>query len=169
MQRFEAPWGRTLKIVTGLATAVCFAITLSLWEIIAQEGPRSIHFWGGLLPVILVGIAALFAIKGYAVDDASLLVQRLLWRTRISLDDLERVEVRPGELGHSIRLFGNGGLFSFSGLYRDSNLGRYRAFVTDWDRTVVLHFSTRCLVVSPANPERFVDALRLARPHLASS
>ncbi|MFE8070911.1 PH domain-containing protein [Marinobacteraceae bacterium S3BR75-40.1] len=169
MQRFDAPWGRTLKIVSGLATAVCLGITLSLWEIIATEGPESMHFWGGLLPVLLVAMAGLFTIRGYGVDDAQLLVRRLFWQTRLSLGDLEKVEVCPGELRQSLRLFGNGGLFSFSGLFRHKKLGRFRAFVTDWDRTVVLHFPDRRLVVSPANPERFVDALRLAHPHLITS
>ena len=56
----------------------------------------------------------------------------------------------------STRTFGNGGLFSFTGFFRNKALGAYRAFVTDPHQTVVLHFPTRTVVVSPSAPEQFV-------------
>jgi len=59
----------------------------------------------------------------------------------------------------SIRLFGNGGLFSFSGFFRNQALGIYRAYVTDPALTVVLVFAERTLVISPVQPEAFVKRL----------
>ena len=56
----------------------------------------------------------------------------------------------------SLRLFGNGGIFSITGLFRNRALGNYRAFVTDLKRTVVLRFPERIIVVSPECPEKFV-------------
>lgn len=66
----------------------------------------------------------------------------------------------------SVRTFGNGGLFSFSGWYYNTLLGAYRAFVTDPNQTVVLHLGGRSVVVSPAKPEEFVREI-LASTHLA--
>jgi len=54
---------------------------------------------------------------------------------------------------------GNGGFFSFTGLFYNRKLGFHRAFVTDHIRTVVLRFPHRTVVVSPADPEAFVRDL----------
>jgi hypothetical protein len=59
----------------------------------------------------------------------------------------------------SFRLFGNGGMFSFTGWYRNRALGTYRAFVTDLKQTVVLRFEKKTIVLSPENPERFVSEI----------
>ena len=67
-----------------------------------------------------------------------------------------------GDARRSIRTFGNGGLYSFTGWFRNTALGAYRAFVTDPHRTVVLHFPTRTVVVSPSAPEDFVHVIRAA-------
>ncbi len=55
-----------------------------------------------------------------------------------------------------LRTCGNGGMFSFTGWYWSRPLGHFRAFVTDLNRTVVLRFADRTLVVSPEHPEEFV-------------
>ncbi len=65
----------------------------------------------------------------------------------------------PDALRGSIRLFGNGGMFSFTGLFRSPKLGRYRAYVTDPARTVTLRFADRVVVVSPSDPAAFVRDL----------
>jgi hypothetical protein len=64
----------------------------------------------------------------------------------------------------SSRLFGNGGLFSFTGLYRNRSFGRYRAFVTDPARSVALFLPNRVVVVSPADAEGFVRSIHAQFP-----
>ncbi len=71
--------------------------------------------------------------------------------------------VEPDALRGSLRIFGNGGGFSFSGFYYSKRLGSFRAFVTDRRRTVVLRYANRRVVLSPATPEDFVQDLALAR------
>ena len=56
-------------------------------------------------------------------------------------------------------LAGNGGLFSFSGWYCNKALGTYRAWVTDPGKTVVLRYGVKTVVVSPSEPEAFVEAV----------
>jgi len=160
LSRFEAPWGRTLKLVSALAVAVCFGITASLGPVISSAGPASIHFWGGLLPVIILALAALFTVRGYRICGDSLQVERLFWRTCVRLEGLEEAHPTRVALNRSVRLFGNSGLFGFTGLFRHPELGVFRAFVTDWEHALVLRWPDRLLVVSPDEPEAFMDALR---------
>ena len=115
--------------------------------------------WLAALPLLTLPGAALFVIRGYALEAGHLAIRRLLWTTRLPLAGLQAVEVLPGAMRGSLRLFGNGGLFSFTGLYRSRPLGNYRAFVTDLNRTVVLRFVNRTVVVSPGDPGAFAAGL----------
>ena len=112
--------------------------------------------WIALLPLAILCGGILFTIRGYTVGPDAILIHRLLWTTRLPLAALQSAQFEPNAMKSSLRTFGNGGLFSFTGYFRNSSLGTYRAFVTDPHRTVVLHFSARTVVVSPSAPEDFV-------------
>lgn len=107
---------------------------------------------------IFVG-SAVFAIRGYTVTVDAILVHRLFWTTRLPLAGLASAKVEPDAMRGSIRTFGNGGVFSFTGFYYRRALGNYRAFVTDPHRTVVLRFPKRTVVLSPVAPEEFVHEI----------
>ena len=89
-------------------------------------------------------------------------MHRLLWNTRLSLDGLKSAQFELGAMRWGIRC-GNGGFFSFTGLFYNHKLGFHRAFVTNHIRTVVLRFAKRTVVVSPADPEVFVRDLAACR------
>ena len=65
----------------------------------------------------------------------------------------------PSAMCGSVRTCGNGGLFSFTGWYWNRKIGKYRAFITDPAKAVVLVFANRRIVVTPDRPEDFVRAL----------
>jgi hypothetical protein len=69
----------------------------------------------------------------------------------------------PFAMRRSLRSFGNGGLFCFAGLFRNKQLGPYRAFATNPAPTVVLRFARHVIVITPENPEEFVGALEAMR------
>ncbi len=154
MKKYTAPWSTSLIVVSSLATLICVGVAIS----VAWSG----RAWIALLPLGIIGGGILFTIRGYTVTPDTLLIHRLLWRTRLPLAGLHSAQVEPEAMRRSIRTFGNGGLYSFTGWFRNTALGAYRAFVTDPHRTVVLHFPTRTVVVSPSAPEDFVDVIRAA-------
>ena len=65
-------------------------------------------------------------------------------------------------MARSLRTWGNGGMFSFTGHFVNHPLGRYRAFVTDPARTVVLALPEGVVVVSPDRPDEFIAAVTAA-------
>ncbi len=154
MKKYTAPWSTSLIVVSAVATLICVGAAISVaW------GGRP---WIALLPLAIVCGGILFTIRGYTVTPDALLVHRLFWTTRLPLSGLHSAQVEPEIMRRSIRMFGNGGLFSFTGWFRNTALGSYRAFVTDPHRTVVLHFTGRTVVVSPSAPEDFVHDIRTA-------
>ena len=149
---FKAPWGKPLRWMSAFSVAVVLAVTVPLFIAIKSEADRWVAAW----VVALLPVAALFTIRNYAIEPNVLAIRRLLWTTRLPLSGLQSAAAVPGVMRGSLRLLGNGGMFSITGLYRNRALGNYRAFVTDQAKTVVLRFSKRTVVVSPEDPERFV-------------
>jgi len=152
MKNYKAPWSMSLIVISTLATILCVGISTGmLWK------PGGLLRVVTVLPLAILFGSALFTIRGYTITSDAILVQRLFWTTRLPLAGLQSAQFEPSAMRSSLRTFGNGGLFSFTGFFRNKELGTYRAFVTDPNRTVVLRFSNRTVVVSPAAPEEFVQ------------
>jgi hypothetical protein len=152
---FKAPWSRLLIVLTTLLTLFLLWISCLGYFINNPVNP----FLAYLPLPILIG-ALLFTIRGYCLTPKLLLIKRLFWHTRIDLHTLQSVEINPEATKGSIRLFGNGGLYSISGLFRNKTLGKYRAFITDPKKSVVLKFPMRTIVMSPDNPELFCQQIK---------
>ena len=164
MKHYEAPWSTSLIVMSVVTTVVCLGATAGAWLSLAAKhapGPLSCV---SLLPLVILFVAALFTIRGYSITSELILVHRLLWDTKLPRIGLESARVEPKAMRGSIRTFGNGGAFSFTGFYYNKRLGSYRAYVTDPRRPVVLRYANRRIVLSPAAPDDFVHDLALARP-----
>jgi hypothetical protein len=153
--QFKAPWGKTLRWVSAFCCLLILAAFLPSWLKLKLEELR----WLAVLPALILPGAALFIVRSYEIEPNVLVIRRLLWTTRLSLSGLQSAAVVPDAMRGSLRLCGNGGMFSITGLYRNRALGNYRAFVTDLKRTVVLRFAKKTIVISPENPERFVSEI----------
>ena len=157
---FDAPWSRLLTIMTIFATVICLVAGYVAWTSSMRGGPDAVPWWIALLPFVLIVGAVLFTIRGYTLERDSILVHRLLWATRVSRIGLKSAVHDPALLSGGIRLFGNGGFFSFSGWFRNKHLGTYRAFITDPARAVILRYADdKVIVMSPSDPERFISAV----------
>lgn len=147
-------------LVSAFSTLVLIGVAIAVF-VAAQF--RGLEMLFGLGPLLLLLVCLPFTVTGYRLESGRLFVQRLLWATEVPLDGLQSVEAVPNAMRGSLRSMGNGGLFSITGWYFSKALGKYRAWVTDLPRTVVLRFEGRSVVVSPENPEAFAADLRHAR------
>ena len=147
-----------MKTVSWLSTGLLLAIGLIPW-LTGMHLPAFLHWGIILLPVIILLVCACFTVRGYTLGTDAILIQRLFWSTRLPRAGLQAARFEPGVMRSSLRTCDNGGLFSFSGYYRNQRLGSYRAWVTDLSRTVVLHYDDRTAVISPESPEDFVREL----------
>lgn len=159
LKEFSAPWSRPLAFITLLTSVILLGIGTILWLKAPENPPLMYQLSIWMCPAILL-LSALFAVRGYCVQGRDLWILRPGWKTRISLEGLKSVSSEPNATRGSIRLFGNGGLFAFIGLFRNQPLGRYRAFATDMSRTVIIQLPARTIVVTPDRPERFVETLK---------
>jgi Bacterial PH domain len=158
MRTYQAPWGRALIVISALLVVLSI-VNVVVFRFLLPEQPAGMVLlaqWA--LPVIVLGCLP-FMIRSYAITKDAILIRRLFWTTRLDRGGLKSAEAMPKVMSKSLRTCGNGGGFSFTGWYWSKPLGFYRAFVTDLNRTVVLRFEKRTVVVSPGEPENFVAEL----------
>lgn len=157
MKTYQAPWGRILIVISSLLIVLSVGLPLFLGCV----SPGTLRFAQWAFPVFVLACLP-FMIRGYGITEDAILIRRLFWTTRLDRAGLVSAEVVPKAMKGSLRTCGNGGGFSFTGWYWSRSLGCYRAFVTDLNRTVVLRFQNRTVVVSPGEPENFVTELNFA-------
>lgn len=151
---FLAPWSPFLFWISwGVSVGFLVAIFFS-WS----KGGTAAWLITVILLLTLL-ITALFTVKGYRLQGQALLIQRLFWQTKIDLRKLQSARVEPQAFRKSIKTCGNGGLFSFSGYYWSKSLGKFKCYVTDMKRSVILEIDSKKIVISPDSPEGFVRAL----------
>jgi hypothetical protein len=162
MKHYEAPWSTSLILMSVFTSMICLGVSAGVWWSAVANHQAAPVRWAALLPLAVLFCTALFTIRGYAITSDAILVDRLLWSTALPRLGLESAQVESDAMRGSIRTFGNGGAFSFSGFYYNKRLGSYRAYVTAPSRAVVLRYTNRRVVLSPAVPEDFVQDLALA-------
>ncbi len=156
---FIAPWGTLLKVISFLGTLLLVGIFGGML-LSGRAGTFITIVLYSLIPLLTLFISLLFTVRGYSLSGNSFRIRRLLWYTDIDISMLKSVEFDPHAMTGSLRTFGNGGLFSFSGSYKSGKLGPFKAYVTDFKNCVIVKTAGLTLVVSPENPELFVEILR---------
>ena len=146
-------------VASIFATLVCLGVSYAMWTLPMDTSLGQLRFWLAVLPLAVILLCALFTVRGYSIVSNYLVIDRLFWKTNVSLRELRSVKFDPTATHRSIRTFGNGGFFSFTGYFRNKELGSYRAFMTDRRRAVVLRFPSSVIVVSPDRPEDFVNTI----------
>jgi hypothetical protein len=156
---FRAPWSSTVRAVTVLSLAVLSVPVLIAIFVATQPSLPAVLLLMGMPPLL---VAATFAarVRGYTLAEDAIIVRRGLWNKRLPLDGLRSVTGDVEAMSGSIRLFGNGGMFSITGRFWNRKLGWYRAFATDPSRAVVLRYPKRTIVITPHDPQHFIMRAR---------
>ncbi len=115
-----------------------------------------------IMYVCIVLICALFGVFGYHIKDDELRIIRLGWVKTIKFTDIKKVEFKPNAMKRSIRTWGIGGAFGYIGYFSNRILGKYKAFATNTNNTVLIYLKHNDYihVVTPDNPKDFIECLK---------
>jgi hypothetical protein len=152
--RFSCSYDSMAKAVS-LVVAVILAVVAILTRNVLVAG----------LGTALVLLTFAWAPRGYTVAGQILTVHRLAGNVRIPLQEIR--ELRPGaadDFQGVIRLFGNGGLFGYYGLFQTTKLGKCTWYVTDRNKTVVIVTGAKTIIISPDDVDGFLAAVRASVP-----
>jgi hypothetical protein len=117
-----APLDRAARWVTVLIVIMAFAFPLL----------PGMPIYGAILMPVVLFATWLFSVKGYTLMNENLTVHRPLWDTEIVLPP-DAVFRREPEITKGLgKTTGNGGVFGYTGRFRNKGLGGFRAFATNW-------------------------------------
>jgi len=157
--QFGALWEKRLSTISSLATLILVLVVLETIAKASRLDTGMIAFRIGL--VIFIGIVSvLFLIRGYSVTNDAVQILHFGWATSLKIKDLTEVEKVPFEAMNGIGLFGIWGIFSFTGIARNSTYGIHRRYLTNRFHAVALKFGSKTIVVSPDDPGKFINLLR---------
>ncbi len=174
MRQYPMSLPGRLWVLSGAIVLLLCSVPLLSWSIIpgvAIGGPRGLGGpeselarLGSLLLPLLALLSWAFAPRAVEIEGGELRVLRRGWRAAaFPLSRVEAVAVLPpGSLRGAVRTFGVGGLFGYHGWFYKK--GAFRLYATRTDRLVEVVLGGRRIVVSPDQPQRFVDGLLASAP-----
>ena len=149
-QYFSASYDLTTKIIS---TAVCVVFGLIF---LATMNTIVAVVCGA---VIIVSYA--YSPGGYTILNGRIAVKRLLGNVDVPLNYVREVRrAAADDFKGGIRLFGDGGLFGYYGLFQTSKLGKCTWYVTNRRNAVVVITGAKTYIFSPDDVDGFVAAVR---------
>ncbi len=167
MSRFGSTWDRALRISTWAAAAILVGVPAALL-LFLRDGDGQVPLPVGLLVAAVAAIlpaAWALAPTGLAIEGRVLEVERILFPVRIPLDEIRAVAALPADgLKGVMRLAGTSGLFGYYGRFGSKRLGSFRMYATRCKGLVLVDTAKARYLVSPDEPDRFVEALLQRAP-----
>ena len=157
---FSASYDTLAKIVSGLVVVVALGAAL------ASQLPVV-----AFLAVLAICLAYAYSPRGYVCEGPSVRVKRLVGDVVIPLDRLREARAATkDDFCGCVRLWGNGGLFGYYGLFRTAKLGKSTWYLTNRKNAVVVITEAKTVLVSPDEVSGFLEAVGVfatgARPDL---
>jgi hypothetical protein len=159
---YPAPLGGATLSMTAVASAVLLGVgVLQIVLGLNRTGPqRNVLLVVGSILIVLLFASVLLRIRGYEVTADSIRIRYGFSGSEVALSEITEVSRDRQALSGSTRSAANGGLWSFLGEYTSPTLGDLHVYVSDPSRLVLLKLKKGAVVVSPDDPERFVQEVR---------
>lgn len=145
-----APLDRTAKGITVLI--VFMAATFPFLP--------KMPIYGAILMPLVLFLTWLFSVKGYTLMNDRLTVHRPFWETEIVLPP-DAVFRREPEIKKGLgKTNGNGGVFGYTGGFRNKKLGSFKAYATNWNYAVsITSEAQRMRIVITPDAQEIMDVL----------
>ena len=170
---YECSRSKAMNYLTIASFIIIIAsIVYVLFMMIYQHMP----IWEGVL-VILILVGALFApfltYPQYIIVTDDGIGIHTLARTRLipysNIETIERLDKSFMSMS-TIRLFGIGGMLGNIGWFRNSQLGTFRAYITDSDKVFLIRLKEgKPIAISVSEPDDFMPFYLKGGNHVYSS
>jgi hypothetical protein len=114
----------------------------------------------GTLLLVVMGVVYLFRPVMYLVDEEGIHVYRAAGVYTMSKESIIRVH-RADDYNafRTIRLFGSGGLFGYTGLFYNSKYGQIRVMASQLKNFIIVYTDRRQpIMITPDNADAFMQA-----------
>ena len=158
--RFNASLDKLSKLVTAII-AITSLVLIVVGVIKMQEDAQMLIFPISLLSVTLF-ITFLYAPLGYEINPQNISIIRRVNSFVIPRSEILSIEpLSDDEMGRAWRLFGNGGMFGYTGWFSSSKQGRMRWFVSQRKNYIAITLQNhKKYIVSPDDVDGFMQAIQ---------
>lgn len=167
MKTYSASLDRLAIGITFFVGAIFLGQAVLFVYLSATEPYRDEVGWmGPMIPVVSVfGFLLLYAyrIKGYDVSAESILIRRPWFSKTIPLRHIRSVAIpSENDMKWTLRLFANGGVFGYTGIFTNPVFGRMRWYATRRTGLMMLETVTGEKIVLTPDDLSLADAIRSA-------
>lgn len=154
---FSASLDTMSKWISGLGTISFFFPIISLF---ALDAPWHVLIGVSALFIVIQLLLYLYSPKAYEVTQDYVMVHRRAGDFYIKRSDIKQMhKIDRTDLGRTWRMWGNYGLWGYTGWYSTQKYGTTRWFVTNKDKLVFIRLENgKKYLLSPDNPEGFIQA-----------
>jgi len=151
---FSASYDTSCKVISIVICVILLAVVIATHNIAV-----------GCLAAVIILASYAWSPRWYAVDGRTVRIHRLVGDAVFPVDDVREARIAASsDLSGAIRLFGNGGLFGYYGLFRTSKLGKCTWYVTNRANSVVVVTVAKTAIFSPDDVGGFLTAIGAAAP-----
>jgi hypothetical protein len=160
-QSFSSPWGARVRILTSVVAVIFLSLSMLIGfnPEVSQSDEWGMRFLPVLIFLVMNLVMAPFLVLGYEVSAGEISIRRLGWVKRIPLTGISSVTCDPLGLRGATKIIGNDGYLAMIGWFKSKKMGFFRAFVTDGSRVVILKWPDKTILISPDDPETFIQSL----------
>lgn len=163
MRKFKSSYSRCMLMATCLLLLVLlFAIYIVVNQLVKLPiGSLSFIGTGAVLCFILITLLYSFVsqIEYVCLAEESVIIKKMLGEITISRSDIVQVRYKKSIMS-DVRLWGISGLFGHIGLFWNSNIGKYYAFVKDGNSMLEIKTRRKCYVISCDDYTQVVSLLQ---------
>ncbi len=162
---YKASLDTVSKIITSLVAPIFTIFPIYYYYMFSHGSDLKYELaFVGLIAVLLSAFVLCLVNwpKAYALENNQLIIKNLVGTKSYLITDFKEVKaMTKKEIGLVLRIFGNGGVFGYTGWFTARTLGRMRWFVTNTDKMVIITLSNgKNIAVSPDETNAFVEYLK---------
>lgn len=165
---YKASLGKSVKLGTIIGTIIlAFLILTMLLIFVVKLMSGTFVREDIMIPIFTLVFLAILnymygeRIKGYDITDVGVTVIKGNTSELIKRDRIIEVKfIDKSDLNFSIRTFGIGGFFSYSGTFVNKKMGSMTWYITQKDSLVMLVTKLDKIIISPDNREEFLNDVK---------
>jgi len=154
---------RLRRLLLGLAGVLVAAAVLFWLSLLVRGGgpwwPGLFALLAALVPWLAWRMSGDLDLLGLAFENGRLAIEMRRRRERFALSGAAARRLTPEETAHVERLATNGGVTAGSGGFESHRLGEFDLYASDLANAVLVDLDEARLIVTPDDPEGFLEAL----------
>jgi len=161
---FRASLGSTAKIITAIVGGLlCFLGMLFIFFFVISLLSGNFQKRDVIMPIIALGIFSILyyiytqRTVGYEIFNEGIKVITANRSELIKKEDILNIEsINYSRIKGSVRNFGIGGVFGFTGTFSNKEFGEMIWFVTRTDNLIMINTAKQKIVISPEDVQLFL-------------